>query len=137
VFRTVATFAVAVFAVWYLPAAEAAFAGKPGPRIAAMLAGVVVALPVTVLASIGALLVFLVGHSSVRVLAWQSVVAGILCGVITRVITRSPKAPSRALQIASQLWSPVPVLLRVILAGALVGLVMLAVGELQRTGGNG
>ena len=132
--QTVSLFAAGVFAVWYLPAAKAAIVGNPGPRVPAILAGVVVALPVAMLASIGVLLVFLITRSSLQLVVWQLVIAGVICGIITQVITRSPKEPSRALQIASQLWSPVPVLLRIILAGTLAGLVLFAVDKVQRQG---
>src|SRR5215204_3845938 len=95
VYRTIRMFAVGVFAVWYLPAAKAAIVGDPGPRIAAALAGVVVAFPVTVLASLGALVPFLVTRASSQLAPWQSLLAGIICGVVTQVVTSSPEAPSQ------------------------------------------
>jgi len=133
VIQTVAIFAAGVFAVWCLPAAKAAIIGDAGPRVAAMLAGVVVALPISVLASAGSLAGFLVAKSSAQVVAWQSLAAADICGILTQVVTRTPEAPSRAFQVASRVWLGVPVLLRVLLAGAIIGFILGKVTKLQNT----
>ena len=131
--QTIATFAIGVFAVWYLPAAKAAIVGNAGSPVAALLAGVLISLPVTLLASLGAVAVLLVARSSIKLFAWQSVAAGVLCGLFTQIITKIPETPSRVFEVVSSLWSPVPVLLRIIIAGGLIGLLMLAAGKHQST----
>ena len=112
-------FGLGVLVVIYLPAMRAAITGPAGARMPSILAGMLVSLPVALIASLGALGATALIRSETADPFWLPVLAGVVCGGFVMVVTRAPAGASAAFQRASRLWSGVPVAFRIVLLGAL------------------
>ena len=124
--KSVFMFVTGVFCVWFFPAAKAAVFGKYG-FIVSLLAGFLVAIPISLLAGIGAFLVALIMRPTSEAAVWQSLLAGLIAGVIIQVITAAPNTSSGLWHSITQLLSGIPTLLLVVLVGSSVGFVMFTV----------
>ena len=123
--KAILMFTLGVFGVWYFPAGGTAMLGVVA-WAPALLAGLLVALPVSVIAGLGASCGALLARPTATVVWWHALSFGVACGLVGQFVSK-PIAWISSDHVINQSLSSVPALLRIALVGLAGGFLMFVI----------